>query len=121
MPLAPANAAGAFGQNDFGQYDFGLYPASDFRLTTGECRDCAAIRQALWYFRDQTIAVPVPGRAIAGFATGVRAIDDVRDWAAARGPGAAIDYPPLVWVAAPEIVRKAKLSADATQLFTSEA
>src|SRR5258708_1645934 len=125
MPLAPANAAGAFGQNDFGQNDFGqsdfgLYPASDFRLTTGECRDCAAIRQALWYFRDQTIGVPVPGRAIAGFTTGVRAIDDVRDWAAARRLGAAIDYPPLVWVAAPEIVRKARLSADATRLVTGE-
>jgi len=109
-----------FGQNDFGQNDFGLYPAADFRLTTGECRDCATIRQALWYFRDQTIAVPVPGHAIAGFATGMHATDDVRDWAAARAPGSPIDYPPLVWVAAPEIVRNARLSADATRLVTSE-
>jgi hypothetical protein len=106
----PANASGAFG----------LYPAQDFRLTTGECRDCPTIRQALWYFRDQTIAVPLPGHPVAGFERGVHAADDVRHWAAARAPGAAIDYPPLVWVAAPDIVRGATLSADASQLVTSD-
>ena len=70
----PANAGGAFG----------LYPAPSFRLATGECRDCAAIRQALWYFRDETIAVPLAGHPVSGFATGVHADDDVRAWAAAR-------------------------------------
>ncbi len=102
--LQPANADGMFG----------LYPAPNFRLVTGECRDCPAIRQALWYFRDQTIAVPLAGRPVSGFATGVHAEDDVRAWAAARPPGTPIDYPPLVWVAAPDIVRGARLSADAT-------
>jgi hypothetical protein len=72
----PANAAGAFG----------LYPAQDFRLATGECRDCPTIRQALWYFRDQTIAVPLAGHPVSGFATGVHAEDDVRAWAASRPP-----------------------------------
>ena len=104
----PANASGAFG----------LYPAQDFRLVTGECRDCPTIRQALWYFRDQTIAVPRAGHPVSGFATGVHATDDVRNWAAARPVGTAIDYPPLVWVAAPDIVRNARLSADASQLVT---
>ena len=83
-------------------------------------RDCPAIRQALWYFRDQTIAVALPGHPVSGFETGVHANDDVRHWVAARAPGAPIDYPPLVWVAAPDIVRGAKLSADASQLVTSE-
>ena len=106
----PANASGAFG----------LYPAPSFRLVTGECRDCATIRQALWYFRDQTIAVPLAGHPVAGFATGVHATDDVRSWAAARPPGTPIDFPPLVWVAAPDIVRGARLSEDATQLITSD-
>ncbi len=103
----PATAAGAFG----------LYPAQDFRLATGECRDCPTIRQALWYFRDQTIAVPLAGHPVSGFTTGVHAEDDVRAWAAARPPAAPIDYPPLVWVAAPDIVRGARLSAgrDATR------
>ena len=107
----PANADGAFG----------LYPARDFRLVTGECRDCAAIRQALWYFRDQTIAVPLAGHPIAGFETGVHAMDDVRHWAAsARAGNAPIDYPPLVWVVAPDIVRGARLSADGSQLVTHD-
>jgi len=106
----PANAAGAFG----------LYPAQDFRLATGECRDCPTIRQALWYFRDQTIAVPLAGHPVSGFATGVHAEDDVRAWAASRPPGTPIDYPPMVWVAAPDIVRGARLADDATQLVTRD-
>ena len=96
----------------------GLYPAQDFRLTTGECRDCPTIRQALWYFRNETIAVPLPGHPVSGFETGVHVTDDIRHWAAARPTQSAIDYPPLVWVAAPEILRGAKLSADASQLDT---
>ncbi len=107
--LQPANADGAFG----------LYPAQHFRLVTGECRDCPVIRQALWYFRDQTIAVPLAGHPVSGFTLGVHAEDDVRAWAAARPPGTPIDYPPLVWVAAPDIVRGARFSADGSQLVTS--
>jgi hypothetical protein len=106
----PANTSSAFG----------LYPAQRFRLVTGECGDCAAIRQALWYFRDQTIAVPLAGIPVAGFATGVHAADDVRAWAAARPPGTPIDFPPLVWVAAPDIVRGVRLSEDASQLITRD-
>ena len=110
-PLSqPANASGAFG----------LYPAQNFRLVTGECRDCAAIRQALWYFRDETIAVPLTGLPVSGFATGMHADDDVRSWAAARATGTPIDYPPLVWVSAPDIVRGARLSDDASQLITRD-
>lgn len=78
------------------------------------------IRQALWYFRDEKIAVPVPGHPVTGFATGVHATDDVRQWAEARAPGAAIDYPPLVWVAGPDIVRNATLSPDGSRLVTHE-
>ncbi len=107
--IQPANASG----------DFGLYPAPHFRLATGECRDCPTIPQALWYFRDQTIAVPLPGHPVAEFALGMHAADDVRQWAAARAPDAPIDYPPLVWVAAPEIVRNARFSVDARALETS--
>jgi len=110
-PLSqPANASGAFG----------LYPAQNFRLVTGECRDCAAIRQALWYFRDETIAVPLTGLPVSGFATGMHADDDVRSWAAARATGTPIDYPPLVWVSAPDIVRGARLSDDASRLITRD-
>ena len=69
-----ANAEGAFG----------LYAAADFRVVTGECEDCATLRQALWYFRNESIAVPVPGLAIASFTRGLTAFDDVRAWVRTR-------------------------------------
>jgi hypothetical protein len=68
------------------QGDFGLYDAAGFRLTTGECGDCATARQALWYFREEAIAVPRDGARIRSF-----------------------DYPPLVWVAAPHVAHAARL------------
>ena len=70
-----------------GDGDIGLYRAADFFLTDGRCRDCSVIRQALWYFRDQPIAVPRPGLPVAGFARGVGAFDDVASWAAAIRSG----------------------------------
>ena len=106
----PANADG----------NFGLYPARDFRLVTGACADCPAIRQAQWYFRDQTIAVPLPGHPVSGFETGVHAMVDLRHWAAARRVDTPIDYPPLVWVESPEILRGARFSGDSSQLVTAD-
>jgi hypothetical protein len=93
-----------------------LYPASDFRLADGHCRDCPTIRQALWYFENETIAVPGPGATVASFARGVTVADDLETWLAARAPGTAPEYPPLVWVAAPDVVAGARLSADASEL-----
>ena len=88
----------------------GLYSASDFRLAGGHCRDCPTIRQALWYFEHETIAVPRTGVSVASFAPGVTVADDLRAWLGARAPGTAPEYPPLVWVAAPTIVRGATLA-----------
>ena len=44
------------------------------------------------------------------------AVDDLRAWLAGRDPDAPPEYPPLVWVAAPDVVAGARLSADATTL-----
>ena len=95
---------------------FGLYPAADFRLTDGNCTDCPTIPQALWYFREETIAVPRAGLPVASFATGVSAVDDLRGWLDGRAPDSPTEYPPLVWVAAPSVLSGARLSADATTL-----
>ncbi len=104
--LDSATAAGAFG----------LYPAPDFRITTGGCTDCPTLRQALWYFRAETIAVPKTGMPVAGWTPGVHVYDDIRQWASTRPANAPIDYPPLVWIAAPEVARHARLSADGRAL-----
>ena len=99
----------------------GLYAADRFRVTTGACTDCPTIRQALWYFRGETIAVPRAGGSPAGFTLGVHPFDDVRQWAGTRAAHAPLDDPPLVWVAAPEIVRHAHLDPTATRLTAAQA
>ncbi len=94
----------------------GIYPAQRFRVTLGRDATGPAIRQALWYFRDETIALPLAGDPVAGFRSGVRVFDDVRAWAAARPAAAPPDFPPLVWIAAPHVVHRATLSASGTEL-----
>jgi hypothetical protein len=98
----------------------GLYPAAAFRIVDGRCRDCATIPQALWYFERETIAVPRPGHAIAGFARGMRAADDVRTWGETFGINAPLACPPLVWIAAPEAVEGARLAPDASSLTRAD-
>ena len=94
----------------------GLYSASDFVLATGRDHGGATIPQALWYFENETIALPRAGLPIAGFARDVTAVQDVARWAETHAPGAPIDYPPLVWIAAPEAIRGAQLSTDGSRI-----
>lgn len=94
----------------------GLYPAADFRLTTGECRDCPTLPQALWYFRGETIAVPREGARVASFTPGMPAFEDLARWASDRDERAPIDYPPLIWVAAPQALHGVRLVDGGTAL-----
>lgn len=93
----------------------GLFSAEDFRLSDGDCRDCATIPQALWYFKNEVIAVPIKGLPVSGFSTTTRGSDDVRAWAAtddARG----LDYPGLVWLGAPDVLSEAAITEDGANL-----
>lgn len=84
----------------------GLYAGSDFRLVDGACADCTTVPQALWYFRDDLIAVPRgPG---SGFVAKLNAQDDVRAWLAAH-PAGDQSMPPLLWVGAPLVAEGARL------------
>jgi hypothetical protein len=67
----------------------GLYDAGDFRLVSGHCADCPTPRQALWYFRDDVIAVP-------------RNADRTQ--------------PALVWLGGPDSIPGATLAADGATL-----
>ena len=99
--------------------DLGVYPAADFRVTTGAAADdSAAIRQALWYFRDETIAVPIAGLPVASFTPGVRVENDLREWLAAQQGALVREHPPLVWIAAPDLIASAQLDANGTRLAT---
>lgn len=97
----------------------GLYDATAFTLDVNGEGEAPASRQAAWYFRDETIAVPRPGLPLSGYERGVRAFEDVALWAAGRSADRTLDYPPLVWVAAPQLVRNARLSPDGKQLLTA--
>ncbi len=98
----------------------GLCRMDELRLATGRSRDSPAIPQALWYFADETIATPRPGVAVAGFARGVSAWADLRQWAAAHALDAKLEAPPLVWIGSREIVRAAALSADGRTLVSGD-
>ncbi|WP_301101714.1 hypothetical protein [Propionivibrio sp.] len=97
---------------------YGLFPADDFRVTTGACGDCATIPQALWFFKNETIAVPRVGHPIAGYDPQLRAIVDLQRWNALTPPGSARDYPALVWVGSPQVIERAWLDPRGEQLKT---
>ncbi len=98
--------------------DLGLYAADDFRITTGRCTDCPAIRQALWYFERETIAVAKEGRPVARFVRGLRFDEDLAAWLGARDELAQLEFPPLVWIAAPHLATGARLTGDLDGLVT---
>lgn len=107
----------AFGQNAL-MPAYGLFPADDFRITTGTCPDCQGLPQAMWFFRGETIAVPKNGLPLAGFSPTLPLPQDVATWAKSVMPGSQCQYPPLIWIAAPDIERGTQLAADASEVAT---
>jgi hypothetical protein len=112
MPAPPLPAVSALSHREA----FGLFDARDFRLTDGRDAGAPASAAARWYFEREAIAVPRDGLPVAGFARRTRPFADVAAWAQARDERAAPDYPPLVWVAAPQVVEGARLGADGQSL-----
>ena len=110
--VAATAAAPAFGQNA-AMDRYGLFPAQDFRVTDGRCPDSGALPQALWYFRDEVVAVPRPGVPVAGYAPALPVTADLAAWAAQVPLAAPPEFPPLVWLAAPAVLRGAALAGDA--------
>lgn len=70
----------------------GLFSAVRFELASGDCGECGVPAAALWWFRDEVIAVPkVPA-----------------------GAGGSSEAPPaIVWLGAPQRITGARLSDDA--------
>jgi hypothetical protein len=96
----------------------GLYDVGNFFLTTGRraLPLGGVIPQALWYFEDEPIAIARAGRPIAGFARDASATADVAAWADQHATGMPLEYPSVIWIAAPEIIRGAKLVANGTRI-----
>ena len=78
----------------------GLLPAQNFRLSDGRCADCATPPQALWYFRDDVLAVPQRAQAMSGQAKYTGIVQSVREWSATPA-ATTLDHPSLVWLGAP--------------------
>lgn len=107
IPIRSTLSAGALG----------LYEFCNFFITTGRLavpRD-GVIPQALWYFEDETIAI-ARGAPIAGFNRDASAADDVATWASRSAIAMPLEYPPLVWIAAPERMPGAKLAASGARI-----
>jgi hypothetical protein len=98
----------------------GLYRSVDFATGAAGAAVEPPLRQAAWYFRGEVVAVPRAGVPLAGFETGVDAFDDVRHWAGGRATDASIDFPPLVWVAAPQRLHHVRLDAAGREALTPE-
>lgn len=109
------HAAPQAGVRDALESQLGLHPGRDFRLADGKCVDCPTIPQAMFYFRDEVIAVPAPGLPVSGHSSVVRGKDDVRTWAAGA-QAQALAYPGLVWLGAPQLLPDATFSADGASL-----
>lgn len=98
--------------------DIGLYRAADFRLASGRCTDCAAEKQALWYFGDDLVAIPKSGAA--GYSRRLRAQEDVRDWQAKPRGESSPERPTPVWIGSPEKIIGARLTDNASEWVAAD-
>lgn len=116
--LALPTTLAATGESAVVRGDIGLYRGADFRLATGRCTDCAAEKQALWYFGDDLVAIPKSGAA--GYSPRLRAQEDVRDWRAKRAGESSPERPTPVWIGSPEKIIGARLTDNADELVTAD-
>ena len=93
----------------------GLLPAAQFRLSTGACADCPTIKQGLWYFKDDVLAVPLAAQPVSGFKPSADVKAAMAEWASG-GKTEQLDYPGLVWLGAPQIFDDAAIQADGTSV-----
>ena len=103
MAAAPAGVKSALAGERIG-----LLPAESFRITNGNCKDCATLPQNLWYFKNEVVAAPHIGQAMAGFTPGAGTVADVRAWAATP-EAATLAHPGLVWLGAPQLLDNATI------------
>jgi hypothetical protein len=98
---------------------FGLFPANSFLEANGSCTDCVDLKQGMWYFRDEVVALPKPGFTMAGFSKTAHQNEDVREWYAS-GDAKKLDYPSLIWIGSQHVIDTVTMSPDLKQLKTSD-
>ncbi|MEO5701836.1 MAG: hypothetical protein ABIS17_04360 [Casimicrobiaceae bacterium] len=98
----------------------GLYPASDFTLGTGANADGVTFRQVRWYFEHETVALPLSTLPTVGLHKGMAPLEDLGAWRGRARASGLDPYPPVVWVAAPDIIGQARVDAGGTRLIAAE-
>ena len=98
----------------------GLHSAAAFYIVRGRDAQAAAGRQAAWYFADEVVAIARPEHPSVGYTPDTRPFHDVRRWSDAHPGPVPTDYPPLVWIAAPDLWHRARLSADLSAIMLDD-
>lgn len=91
---------------------YGLFPCERFVVTTGHALAEEPAQPALWYFRHETVAVAKEQMAGAGTQHRLSVWDDLRAWHTATPVGSELAPPPLIWLGAPDALRRVELGAD---------
>ncbi|SHH61521.1 hypothetical protein [Massilia sp. CF038] len=117
---APAFSAAPAGLKDALQDQaLGLLAADSFRLANGKCTDCPTLKQGLWYFEDDLLAVPKASQALSGYATQPDTVGAVRAWAASSDT-AALAHPGLVWIGSPQLFDDVAIEVDGKSVRTKD-
>lgn len=98
----------------------GLFPVEGFTVATGREATCDSVPQALWYFAAETVAVPRAGVPLAGYDPYLRLDEDLAAWARRTPIAAAPDYPPLIWLGSPAVLRAARVTAEGQGLIAPQ-
>jgi len=87
---------------------FGLFETSRYRAVDGNCADCATPKQALWYFRDDLVAVPKLPPEPEDLSSRLPVAKDIAQWMAGGQRETPVE-PFIVWLGSPEIIASATL------------
>jgi hypothetical protein len=98
----------------------GLYSAADFAIVRGRDAEHVAGRHAAWYFADEIVAIPRTGLDVSSFEGGVRPFHNVRRFGESHTGPVPTEWPPLVWIAAPHLLRDVRMSPDAASVTTAD-
>jgi len=91
----------------------GMYAQAQFQTVKGDCSQCPALPQTLWYFRHETFAVPKAGMPVSKMDTSKRGAEDIQ----ALNPEA---LPELVWTGSSQYWPQATLNAATTEVTAAQ-
>ncbi len=96
----------------------GLFPAQNFHQARGDC-NCGKLRQGMWYFQDDLVALPKPDVPQASFSTTLDHVADIRQWSATPEVQS-LTYPPLIWLGSPQVLDGVTMAPDGKALKTAD-